>query len=56
VWLDEVNPNDPSTKDIIPKNRVQKRVRNFVDKMADKNRLRRARHKGGHVPNRLKKI
>ncbi len=33
-----------------------KRLGNFVDKMADKARLRRARHKGGTVPARLHKV
>ena len=31
-------------------------MRSFVDKLADKTRLRRARHKGGYVPAKLKKI
>ena len=31
-------------------------MRSFVDKLADKTRLRRARHKGGYVPMRLKKV
>jgi len=31
-------------------------MRSFVDKLADKTRLRRARHKGGYVPNKMKKI
>lgn len=55
-WLDEVNPNDPSAKDIIPKNRHNKKMRSFVDKLADKARLRRARHKGGYVPSKMKKV
>jgi hypothetical protein len=55
-WIDEVNPNDPSAKDIIPKNRHNKKMRSFVDKLADKARLRRARHKGGYVPSKMKKV
>lgn len=31
-------------------------MRSFVDKLADKTRMRRARHKGGYVPSKLKKI
>lgn len=31
-------------------------MRSFVDKLADKTRLRRARHKGGYVPAKLKKV
>ena len=31
-------------------------MRSFVDKLADKTRLRRARHKGGYVPSKLKKV
>jgi len=31
-------------------------MRSFVDKLADKARLRRARHKGGYVPTKLKKV
>jgi hypothetical protein len=55
-WTDEVASNDPSCKDIIPKNRHNKKMRSFVDKLADKARLRRARHKGGYVPTKLKKV
>jgi hypothetical protein len=33
-----------------------KKLGSFVDKMADKARLRRARHKGGTVPSRLHKV
>lgn len=35
---------------MIPKARQQKRLKSFIDKLAEKNRLRRARHKGGFVP------
>lgn len=31
-------------------------MRSFVDKLADKTRLRRARHKGGYVPGKMKKV
>ena len=31
-------------------------MRSFVDKLADKTRLRRARHKGGYVPSKMKKV
>lgn len=55
-WSDEVNANDPSSTDIIPKNQQAKKMRSFVDKLADKTRLRRARHKGGYVPSKLKKV
>ena len=55
-WTDDVNPNDPTAADIIPKNKQAKKMRSFVDKLADKNRLRRARHKGGYVPSKLKKV
>ena len=55
-WQDEVNPNDPTAADIIPKNKQAKKMRSFVDKLADKTRLRRARHKGGYVPSKMKKI
>ncbi len=33
-----------------------KKLGSFVDKMADKARMRRARHKGGTVPMRLHKV
>lgn len=33
-----------------------KKLTSFVDKMADKARMRRARHKGGIVPSRLHKV
>jgi len=33
-----------------------KKLTSFVDKMADKARLRRAQHKGGRVPGVLKKV
>lgn len=55
-WKDEVNHDDPSSVDIIPKNQQAKKMRSFVDKLADKTRLRRARHKGGYVPSKLKKV
>ena len=55
-WRDEVNNNDPSSVDIIPKNQQAKKMRSFVDKLADKTRLRRARHKGGYVPSKMKKV
>ena len=55
-WRDEINPADPSSKSEIPKIRQMKKLGNFVDKMADKARMRRARHKGGVVPARLHKV
>ena len=55
-WRDEVNTEDPSCQDILPKNQQAKKMRSFVDKLADKTRLRRARHKGGYVPSKLKKV
>ena len=55
-WRDEVNNADPSSADIIPKNQQAKKMRSFVDKLADKTRLRRARHKGGYVPGKMKKV
>ena len=33
-----------------------KKLGSFVDKMADKARLRRARHKGGVIPARMHKV
>lgn len=36
--------------------RQTKKLTNFVDKMADKARMRRARHKGGVVPSRMHKV
>lgn len=56
AWQDNPAENDPSVKDIIPKNRQAKKMRSFVDKLADKARLRRARHKGGYVPTKMKKV
>lgn len=55
-WSDEPNPNDPSTRGEIPKARQMKKLTSFVDKMAEKARLRRAQHKGGRVPGVLKKV
>jgi hypothetical protein len=55
-WSDEPNPNDPSTRGEIPKARQMKKLSSFVDKMAEKARLRRAQHKGGRVPGVLKKV
>lgn len=33
-----------------------KKLTSFVDKMAEKARMRRARHKGGNIPSRLHKV
>jgi hypothetical protein len=55
-WIDEPNPADPSARNEIPKARQMKKLGSFVDKMADKARMRRARHKGGVVPSRMHKV
>ena len=55
-WLDVPNPADPSSQNEIQKMRQTKKLTNFVDKMADKARIRRARHKGGVVPSRMHKV
>lgn len=55
-WRDEINPSDPSTRNEVPKAKLTKKLGSFVDKMADKARLRRARHKGGQVPGAMRKV
>lgn len=55
-WIDNPNPDDPSSRHEIPKNRQMKKLSSFVDKMAEKARMRRARHKGGNIPSRMHKV
>lgn len=55
-WSDDVNPEDPSTKDLFLKQKQQKKLMTFIDKVAEKNRQRRAKHKGGFVPVKKRKI
>ena len=55
-WIDNPNPDDPSSRHEIPKNRQTKKLTSFVDKMAEKARMRRARHKGGNIPSRMHKV
>ena len=55
-WSDEINPEDPSTRDLLAKVKQQKKLITFIDKVAEKNRQRRAKHKGGFVPIKKRKI
>lgn len=55
-WTDEINPEDPSTRDLLAKVKQQKKLITFIDKVAEKNRQRRAKHKGGFVPVKKRKI
>jgi len=55
-WVDEPNPDDPSSRHEISKIRRMKKLGGLVDKLAEKGRLRRALFKGGRVPQRMHKI
>ena len=55
-WSDEINPEDPSTRDLLQKAKQQKKLMTFIDKVAEKNRQKRAKHKGGFVPVKKRKI
>lgn len=55
-WSDEINPEDPSVRDLLAKMKQQKKLITFIDKVAEKNRQRRAKHKGGFVPVKKRKI
>ena len=37
-WSEEINPEDPSTRDLMAKVRQQKKLITFIDKVAEKNR------------------
>lgn len=41
---------------MIPKAREQKKIMSFIDKIAEKNRMKKAKHKGGMVPVRRRKV
>ena len=55
-WVDDPNPEDPSSRHEIAKVKRMKKLGNIVDKLADKARLRRALFKGGKVPQRMHKV
>lgn len=55
-WRDEPNPLDPSTRDMQPKVKQQKKLQSFIDKLAEKHRMKKAKHKGGIVPLRKRKV
>eukprot|EP00347_Sterkiella_histriomuscorum_P015287 403357600 len=55
-WKDEINPEDPTTRDMQQKVKQQKKLQTFIDRIAEKNRNKKAKHKGGIVPLRRKKI
>jgi hypothetical protein len=55
-WKDEVNSEDPTTRDMQPKLKQQKKLQSFIDKLAERNRSKKAKHKGGIVPLRKRKV
>ncbi|CDW88447.1 protein far1-related sequence 5-like [Stylonychia lemnae] len=55
-WRDEINIDDPTTRDMQQKAKQQKKLQNFIDKLAEKNRNKKAKHKGGIVPVRRRKV
>ena len=55
-WSDEVNPEDPSCRELLVKVRQQKQIMSFIDKVVEKNRQKRAMHKGGFVPLKKRKV
>mmetsp|Transcript_5661 Transcript_5661/g.8960 ORF Transcript_5661/g.8960 Transcript_5661/m.8960 type:complete len:114 (-) Transcript_5661:529-870(-) len=55
-WSDEVNPEEPNSIALIEKQHQQKKIRAFVDKVAEKDRQKRAKHKGGFVPSKRKRF
>lgn len=56
-WLDQCHPDDPSTRGAFTTTtKTQKKLQTFIDRLAEKNRARRAKHKGGVVPLKRKKI
>lgn len=55
-WVDDPNPEDPSSRHEIAKVKRMKKLGTIVDKLAEKARLRRALFKGGKVPQRMHKV
>ena len=55
-WNDVVADNDPSTRDLAQRIKHQKKLLSFIDKVAEKTRQKRQKHKGGFVPAKKRKI